>query len=270
MATMIVDQIALHGQMRDVALARINVGADMANHDVLRAEAEIAIMEAEQASLVDERDGIVAMLDTLRGADVGDPIGEVELPTLGPLPDVDAAAALASAAPEVEAARAMRDEADAQVGIARKMSWPMVMVEGEYEEKIGMPDGVGIGISVTIPLGWNDRPRRERAMARTMVRAADREAAAMEKMANAETRMAWSEARAATRKVTAIDTAIAKNADVIASAQAAYVSGTGDLLPYLDVLMERQALETRRIQAVAAEGVARFEVSRVVGAEVGP
>jgi outer membrane protein TolC len=270
MATLIDEQIALLGQMRDVALGRVQVGMDMAHHDVLRAESEIAIMEAEKASLVDERDAIVAMLNTLRGREVTEPIGDVELPALDPLPDVDAAAALASASPEVEAARAMRDEADAQVGIARKMYWPMVMVEAEYEQKIGMPDGVGIGISVTIPLWWNDRQDRELAMAKTMVRAADREADAMAKMASAEARMAWSGARAATRKVTALDTAIDKLDDVIGSAQTAYVAGTGDLLPYLDSLMERQTLQSRRIQAVSAEGIARFEVSRVVGAEVTP
>jgi len=270
MTALIDDQIALLGQMRDVALARVKVGMDMAHHDVLRAESEIAAMEAEKASLIDERDAIVAMLNTLRGRDATAAIGAVELPALAPLPDVGAAAALAATAPEVQAARSMRAAADAQLGLAKKMYWPMVMVEGEYEQKLGMPDGVGIGISISIPLWWRDRQDREVAMARTMVRAADREASAMQKMADADVRMAWSRARAATRKVGALDVAIEKLEGVIASAQAAYVSGTGDLLPYLDALMELQTLKTRRISALSAEGVARFEVSRVVGAEVEP
>lgn len=268
MASLIDDQITLLGQMRDTALSRVSVGADMAHHDVLRAESEIASMDAEKASLADERDAIVAMLNTLRGRDATEEIGDVELPAMDPLPDADSAAALAVGSPEVEAAHAMRDEADAQVGLAKKMYWPMVMVEGEYEEKIGMPDGVGIGVSVTIPLWWHDRQDHELAMAKTMVRAAERDEAAMQKMADADVRMAWSEARADQRKVDALDTAITKMQDVISSSQAAYVSGSSDLLTYLESIMKLQDLKTRRIQAIAAEGTARFEVSRVVGADV--
>lgn len=66
------------------------------------------------------------------------------------------------------------------------------------------------------------------------------------------------------------EAAIDKTQDVIDSAQTAYTAGTGDLLPYLDAIMELQELESRRIAAVSAEGVAHFEVSRVVGAAVTP
>jgi outer membrane protein TolC len=270
MATLIDDQLALLGQMRDAALARVTVGAEMAHHDVLRAESEIASMEAEKASLADEHDALVTMLNTLRGHEPTEAVGEVELPALEALPDADTAAALAVGAPEVEAARAMRDEADAQVGLARKMYWPMVMIEGEYEQKLGMPDGIGIGISVTIPLWWHDRQDHELAMAKSMVRAAEREESAMQKMAAADARMAWSEARASTRKLDALVIAIAKMREVIDSAQALYVTGNGDLLPYLESVMKLQELRTRQIQATADAGVARFEVSRVVGAEVTP
>lgn len=270
MAQLIEQQIAVLNQMRDAALSRVSVGMAMGHHDVLRAESEIASMEAERASLADEREAIVVMLNTLRGHDSSEPIGAVELPSSDLVPTANAAAALAVGSPEVQSARAMRDEAAAEIGLAKKMYWPMVMVEGQYQQKIGMPDGVGVAVSVSIPLWWHDRQDHELAMTRSMARAAEREETAMRAMAEADARMAWSQARAAGRKVDALDTAVSKMEETIASAEAAYIAGTGELLPYIDAVMELQDLKSRRIQAIASRGAARFEVDRIVGAEVSP
>lgn len=270
MGALIDGQLALLDQMRQAALARVSVGTDMAHHDVLRAESEIAAMNAERATLADERSAIVAMLNTLRGHDPMEAIGDVELPPLALVPDPATAAAQASRAPEVERARAMEAEADAEVGLARRMYLPMVMVEGQYQQQIGMPDGIGLAVSLTIPLWWRDRQDNQLAMARSMVRAAEREQKAMTAMAAAEVRMAVGGAQAAAHKLDALGTAIAKLQETIASAEAAYVAGRGDLLPYLDAVMELQTLQSRRIQAIAAQGTARFEVDRIVGAEVAP
>ena len=273
MGRIVDEQIALLERMREAGLALVKAGmGSMGHHDVLRAESEIAVMEAERASLEDERLAIAAMLNTLRGRDVDEAIGLAELPASDPLPELDVAAAAADGTPEVAAARAMKDGATAQRELARRMYWPMVMVEAEYEQNLdGMPDGVGIGISVTIPLWWWDRQDNEIAMARAMERAAEREEDAMTKMANAELRMAWSRARAAERKVGALeDAAIPKLRETIVSIESAYIAGTGDFISLLDAVMELKELEGKRVEAVVRRGVARFELDRIAGDEVAP
>jgi cobalt-zinc-cadmium efflux system outer membrane protein len=273
MGRIVGEQIALLERMREAALALVSAGmGTMGHHDVLRAESEIAAMEAERASLEDERDAIVAMLNTLRGREVAESIGPAELPAVAPLPDLDVAAAAAVGTPEVAAARAMKEGATAERQLALRMYWPMVMVEAEYEQNLdGMPDGIGLGISLTIPLWWWDRQDREVAMARAMERAADREEEAMTRMADAELRMAWSQARAAERKLAALeDAAIPKLRETIASIEAAYIAGTGDFISLLDAVMELQELEEKRVEAIVRRGVARFELDRIAGDEVSP
>jgi len=273
MGRIVDEQLEILDRMREAGLALVRAGmGSMGHHDVLRAESEIAIMEAERASLDDERLAIAAMLNTLRGHEVDEPIGPVELPAEAPLPDLEVAAAAATGAPEVTAARAMKDGAAAQQQLARRMYWPMVMVEAQYEHNLdGMPDGVGIGISVTIPLWFWDRQDNEVAMARAMVRAAEREEDAMTEMAGAELRMAWSGARAAERKVDALeDVAIPKLRETIASIEEAYIVGTGDFLSLLDAVMQLNELEGKRVAAIARRGVARFELDRIAGQEVAP
>jgi cobalt-zinc-cadmium efflux system outer membrane protein len=263
-------QISVLERMRDAALARVRAGMDMGHHDVLRADAEIASMEAERASLADERAAIVAMLNALRGRPADEHVGEPVLPAVANLPALRAVVARSGQAPEVTSARAMGAAARARVDLARRMYWPMVMVDVGYQQKLdGMPDGLLAGVSLTVPLAWRDRQRNEVAMARTMVRAADVEVSSMKRMAEAELQMAWSRARAAERAVAVLEsTALPRLRETIASIEAAYASGQGGFLSLLDAVMQLQELELRRVAAVAARGVARFELDRIAGVEV--
>jgi len=272
MGELLDEQIATLERMRESALARVRSGMEMGHHDVLRAESELAAMQAEKASLADQRAAMAAMLNTLRGHAPDEPIGELALPAAAALPSIDSFASLAAGTPEVAAARAMRDAATAKERLARTMYLPMVMVMGEYEQNFGgMSDGLGVGVSVSIPLFTRARPKSEIAMAVAMARAAEREAAAMQRMADADLRMAWSQTRAADRRIDALEhAAIPKLRETIASSEAAYVSGSGNFLSLLEAVMALQQLEAQRIEAVAARGVARFTLDRIAGAEVSP
>jgi outer membrane protein, heavy metal efflux system len=271
MASIIDEQLALLARMRESGLALVRAGMGrMGHHDVLRAESEIAAMEAERASLADERSAMTAMLNTLRGRPAEQAIGAVELPAHRALPAIEAVTGTARATPEAAAARAMQDRALAEQRLARRMYLPMVMVEAEYEHNLGgMPDGVGVGVSVTIPLWWWDRQRSEVEMARAMVRAAQREEEAMTSMADAELRMAWSRARSSERELTVLEeAAIPKLRETIASIEAAYAAGTGEFIALLDAVMELKNLELRRVRAAVRRGVARFELDRIAGRAV--
>jgi cobalt-zinc-cadmium efflux system outer membrane protein len=271
MARIIDAQVALLGRMREAGLALVRAGmGNMGHHDVLRAESELVVMEAERASLADEREAIVAMLNALRGLPEGEAIGAVELATPAPLAAVDVEASAALDTPEVAAARAMKERAEAERALARMMYWPMVMIEAEYEQKLdGMPDGFGVALSVTLPLWWWDRQDREVAMAGAMVRVAERDEVAMRTMAGAELRMAWSRARGAERKLDALENAaIPKLRETIGSVEAAYISGSGQFIALLDAVMQLKELESRRAAAVVERGVLRFELDRIAGRQV--
>ncbi len=273
MVRIVDEQLALLARMREAALALVRAGmGGMGHHDVLRAESEMAAMEAERASFADERLAIVAMLNTLRGRAPTEPVGAVELPGAGALPHPDRIVAAASRTPEVAAARAMKESAVAQRELAQRMYLPMVMLDIEYEQKLdGMPDGLGLGVSVTVPLWWWDRQRNEVAMARAMERAAERETVAMTAMADAELRMAWSRARAAERRVTALENAaIPKLRETLISIETAYVAGTEKFITLLDAVMELKALEAARAEAVVRRGVLRYELQRIAGNQVLP
>jgi cobalt-zinc-cadmium efflux system outer membrane protein len=265
MARLIDEQIVLLQRMREAGLSRVRAGMQMGHHDVLRAEAEIERMKAQRASLEDERAAMAAMLNALRGRPQDEPVGELRLPARAPLPSLQTVLGRAGSNPELLGARAMSRAARSERTLAGKMYLPMVMVEGEYEQKLdGMPDGLGFSVVLTVPLWWRDRQDREVQMVDAMILAADRDVEAMQAMAEANLRMAWSRARAAERRLEALESsAIPRLEETIKSAEAAYQAGTGDFLALLETSMTLQELRMERLQMVADVAVARFELERV-------
>ena len=264
------DQIALMREMRQAALDRVRAGMAMGHHDALRAEAEIARMEAERSSLDDERAAMAAMLNTLRGRADDPSIPRVALPTRAPVPRLEALAGRAARSPEVAAARAMRREAEAERDLARKMYLPMVSLEAMYEQRLeGERDTWGGAVMFSVPLWWRDRQRNEVAMAEAMIARARREELAMRQMGSAELRMAWSRLRAADRRVTALDDrALPSMRESVASTRSGYVAGRADFLVLLEALSALRELEMERLEAVRDRETARFALQRVAGAPI--
>ena len=262
-------QLATLERMKDAAKARYVAGM-MGHHDFLRAQAELATMQAEKASLDSEREAMAAMLNALRGRPFGEPVGEVMLPGRRPLPDVDGLLARAEERPELEAMRWMRAEMESRRTLARRMSLPMPMVSGFYEQRLkGMPDSVGGIVGFTVPLWWFDRQRNEVRMAEAMVQRAQKDLEAMEVMTRTDLRMAWSRARAADLTLRALEeTALPRMRETIAASESAYVSGSADFLALLEATMARQRLEAERLRAVARREAARYELERLLGASV--
>jgi outer membrane protein TolC len=271
MSRLIVEQIVLLQRMREAGLSRVRAGMQMGHHDVLRAEAEIERMKAQRASLDDEHAAMAAMLNALRGRPQDEPVGEVRLPARAPLPSLEAVLERSGSNPELLGARAMSRAARSERTLAGKMYLPMIMVEGEYEQKLdGMPDGFGLSLVLTMPLWWRDRQDREVQMADAMVKAADLDVEAMGTMAEADLRMAWSRARGAERRLEALESsAIPRLEETIKSSEAAYQAGTGDFLSLLEASMALQEQRMERLQMVADVAVARFELERVSGTSFG-
>ncbi len=270
MTALIDRQVAALTAMREAALARYSAGMDMGHHDVLRAEAEIAEMEAEKATLEEERIAVVAMLNVLRGRPGEEEAGGPVLPPRGDLPTLAGALGAAGGRPEIEGALAMKQEAKAELSLARKMYLPMLMVGASYQQRTGgMPDALGLEATLTLPIWWWDRQSNEVAMNRAMVRRAEREVEAMTLMTDAEVRMVWSRARGAERSLEVLeDQAIPKMKETVESSRAGYAAGTAEFLSLLDAVLALRELETRRLDAVVRFETARWELGRLVGSPV--
>jgi outer membrane protein, heavy metal efflux system len=268
MRSLLARQISTLERMRDAAKARYVAGMMMGHHDILRAEAELASMTAERTALESERQAMVAMLNFLRGHPLDEPVGEAVLPTREPLPEVEPLLARSEGSPELEAMRWMRTEMEARRALARRMYLPMPMVAGFYEQRPGeMPDSVGGMVGFTVPLWWFDRQQNEVRMADAMLLRAQRELESMEAMTRADLLMAWSRARAADLALQALEeTALPRMRETVTSAEAAYVSGSGDFLSLLEATMARQRMEGERIQALIRRESAHFELARLLGA----
>ncbi len=264
------DQISLMREMRQAALDRVRAGMAMGHHDALRAEAEIARMEAERSSLDDERAAMAAMLNTLRGRSDDSSVPRVALPRRAAIPPLVPITRRASRTPEVDLARAMRREAEAERDLAKKMYLPMIALEGMYEHRLeGEQDTWGAAVMFSIPLWWRDRQRNEVAMAEAMIARARREELAMRQMASAELRMAWSRLRAADRRVTALEErALPSIRESVASTRSGYVAGRADFLLLLESLTALRELEMERLEAVRDRETAEFELQRVAGAPI--
>ncbi len=262
-------QLDLMRRMRQAALDRVRAGMEMGHHDVLRADAEIARMEAERVSLDDERAAMAVMLNTLRGRGDDDSVPRVRLPAAAAVPPPRELVARAAQTPEVAAARAMREEAEAERALAGKMYLPMVMVEGTYQQQLdGMRDTWGAAVMFSVPLWFRDRQRNEVAMADAMIARAEREERAMRQMASAELRMAWSRVRAEVRRVEALEkSAIPSLQESVRSTESAYAAGRADFLVLLEALVTLRELEMKRLEAVARREIARFELDRIAARE---
>jgi outer membrane protein, heavy metal efflux system len=266
------EQIAAMERMRASAMARYAAGLMMVHHDVLRADAEIAAMRAEAFALERERDGMVGMLNTLRGVPLLQPIDSVALPARREVPPSDDAVSLAGSSPEVAAAAAMVREMEARQSLARRMYLPMVMVGAMVEQSPDPMMGTTYGaeISLSVPLWAFDRQRNEVRAARAMLRRAETDQRAMSSMSAAEARMAWARAAGADRELRAIEeTALPRMREAVTSSQAAYAAGTESFLPVLEAILSLQDLEGVRLEAVVRREVALFELSRVSGAALG-
>lgn len=269
MGRVLAAQVSLLERLRDAAKARYGAGLMMGHHDVLRAEAELAAMRAEQASLGDERKAIGSMLNVLRGRAPEAPVGEPALAPREPLAEVDRFLEAGARRPEIVGARAMKRQMEAERALAGREYLPMVMVGATFEQQLRMANTFGAEVTFSVPLWWWDRQAKMVAAADAMVQRSERDVAAMTAMTAADVWMSWSRAKGAERKLEALENvAIPMLRETVAADEAAYASGTTPFLTLLEASMALRTRETERLRAVVGREAARYELARLVGVEL--
>ena len=238
--------------------------------DVLRAEIEVARLEALAGALVSEVRGAEAMLNTSLAQDADQPVPPLAPVVLAaPVPAWDRIKALLTERPELAAVRAEVARADADVQVMRDMYRPMATIR--TGPAYTMTDGGGwmamVGVSLPV---WRGKLRAGVAEAEAMRAMSEAELRAMSRMVEGDAAAAVQQVRAAHDRQAAIRTDVLPRARMaIGPAVAGYTSGQ---LPLVSVIEAVQALWLVQADLIAADtelGLAWARLGRAVGSYEG-
>ena len=259
------EQIAFARDVVNAANARYASGT-APQSDVLRAEVEVARLEASARGLVSEVRAAEAMLNTALGR-----AAELLVPALAPppapgpvAPGLLLQAAIASR-PELAAGRAEVARAEADIRVMRDMFRPMATIR--TGPAYTMAEGRGwmamVGLSVPI---WRGKLRAGVAEAQAMRQMAEADLRAMTRMVEGQAVVAANELQAARDRQAALATDVLPRARMaIQPAIASYASGQ---LPLVSVIEAVQALWLVQADLIVADtqfGLAWARLGRATG-----
>lgn len=238
--------------------------------DVLRAEVEVARLDALARALVSEVRGAEAMLNTTLALDADQPVPPLAPLVLAePVPAWAGIKAALAARPELAAAQAEIARADADVQVMRDMFRPMATIR--TGPSYTMADGKGwmamVGVSLPI---WRGKLRAGVAEAQAMRAMSEGDLRAMTRMIEGDAAVAVNQVQAARDRQSAIRTDVLPRARMaIEPAVAGYTSGQ---LPLVSVIEAVQVLWLVQADLIAADtelGLAWARLGRAVGSYEG-
>jgi outer membrane protein TolC len=259
------EQIALARDVVSAADARYASGT-APQSDVLRAEVEVARLEALARALASEVRGAEAMLNTSLALDPAlpvPPLAPLDLPEA--LPSWPAIEAALAPRPELAAGRAEVARAEAELQVMRDMYRPMATVR--TGPAYTMADGQGwmamVGISLPI---WRGKLRAGVEEAQAMRAMSEADLQAMTRMIQGDAALALSQLQAARdRQVALRDDVLPRARMAIEPAVASYAAGR---LPLVSVIEAVQALWSVQADLISADtelGMAWVRLARASG-----
>jgi outer membrane protein, heavy metal efflux system len=259
------EQIAFARDVVAAANARYASGT-APQSDVLRAEVEVARLEALARALVSEVRGAESMLATSLGLEA-----DTMLPALEPVvvaqppPPWPILRAALTGRPELSAVRAEIARAEADVQVMRDMYRPMATIR--TGPSYTMADGKGwmamVGLSLPI---WRGKLRAGVAEAQAMRAMSEADLRAMTRMFEGEAATATNQVQAWRDRQDALTTNVLPRARMaIVPAIAGYTAGQ---LPLVSVIEAVQALWTVQADVIVADvelGLAWVRLGRAIG-----
>ena len=238
--------------------------------DVLRAEVEVARLEAFARGLTSEVRGAEAMLNTSLALDAELPVPPlVPVALAQPVPPWSVIKSALTGRPELAAGRAEISRAEAEVQVMQDMFKPMATIR--TGPAYTMTDGNGwmamFGLSLPI---WRGKLRAGVAEAQAMRAMSEADLRAMTRMIEGEAAVAVSQLQAARDRQTAISADVLPRARMaIDPAVAGYTAGR---LPLVSVIEAVQALWLVQADLIAADtelGLAWARLGRAIGSYEG-
>jgi outer membrane protein, heavy metal efflux system len=251
----------------EVLRKREKAGAS-SGYDLIRAEREISLLEADQGSAqarVEEAHGLLASFfslaptsQSLRAA------GRLSMPTV---PDLAILVSRSEARGDILAERQLADSSAFSMEAARRKLYPEPVVSGGLKSLVvnGNRES-GYVLSLTVPLPFFDRGKAE--MAR---RAAQSRADAIKAEVQLRLKGAWEETRI---RVGAAEVyqkkAVAETGDLVRIARSAYEGGEVGILELLDAYRTQRDVRLRMQELAATARQSALELERLAGEEVIP
>ncbi len=259
------EQIGFARDVVQAANARYG-GGTSPQADVLRAEVEVARLQAVAKTLLGEVRSAEAMLNTSLALEADSPVPElVPLAFPGPIPAWIAIKTSLTTRPELVAGRAEIARAEADVLVMRDMYRPMMTIR--TGPAYTMTDGRGwmamVGISLPI---WRDKLRAGVAEAEAMRAMSEADVRAMTRMIEGEAAVAVNQLQAANDRQTALRNDVLPRARmVIEPAVAGYASGQLPLVSVIEAVQALWLVQSDLIAADTALGLAWTRLGRAIG-----
>ena len=263
------EQTAFARDVVSAANARYASGT-ASQSDVLRAEVEVARLNAHARALVSEVRAAAAMLNTSLALDAELPVPDLApLALTQPVPAWSVIKAALTSRPELTAGRAEIARADAEVQVMRDMFRPMATIRTGPSYTMAEGRGWMAMVGVSLPI-WRGKLRAGVAEALAMRAMSDADLKAMTRMIEGDAAVAVNQVQAARDRQAAL------NGDVLPRARmaiepvvAGYAAGR---LPLVSVIEAVQALWSVQSDLIAAEtelGLAWARLGRALGSYEG-
>ncbi len=263
MGPILEQQIELAGQLKDAASARYASGTGNQS-EVLRAEVEIARLEALQRALGSEIRSAETMLNANIGREPSVSVPPLQSPPLDmDIPSVEQVSNLSTQrSPELQGAAAEIGRASADVDAMRSMYAPMGMVRFGYASTMAEGSGAMVMLGVSLPI-WREKLRQGVAEARAMESMASYDRVAMERMIESEAMSARADLEAAQIKYLALrDDVVPRALRLVDPSLAFYASGQGTLAAVIEAVQALWAAQQESVMAEAELGVAWARLNR--------
>ena len=264
-ASLVDEQIAFARDVVNAANARYASGT-APQSDVLRAEVEVARLEALARALIGEVRAAEAMLNTSLALDADNPVPPLAPVALAqPIPAWSSLKAALTSRPELAAGRAEIARAEADVQVMRDMFKPMATIRTGPAYTMAEGRGWMAMVGLSLPI-WRGKLRAGVAEAQAMRGMSEADLRAMTRMVEGQAAVAVNQLEAARERQAALNTNVLPRARMaIEPAVASY--GTGQL-PLVSVIEAIQALWGVQSDLIAADtqlGLAWARLSRAIG-----
>lgn len=258
-------------------VARAMYGAGTGRQsDVLRANVEIARMEADIAKMTAMRKVAAARLNGLLDRPAETPVPSPVLPTLpATTPERDTLRGWAEETrPMLEKGREGVERADAGVDLARKEIWPDLAVGLQYGQRdlgMGTERMGGAMVGFSIPIFAAGRQLRMRDEATAMRRMAEADLADMRASVDAEIGALLAELERARTLIDLYETAVIPQAEAnVESSFSSYRVGSVDFMTLVDAQMTLNQYEQENYELLAAYGTAISRLEATIGRDLPP
>jgi outer membrane protein, heavy metal efflux system len=266
MSDVLANQLNLARRVVDSAAARYSSGTG-SQADVLRAEVEVARVDAARRSIASQIRAAQSMLNVAMGLPPLTPMGDLTYASaLTELPSrASAEGAALSTRPELRMGEAEIDRALAEIDVMRSMYKPMATIRAGRASTMAEGPGAMLMIGVSVPI-WRDRLRAGVAEARSMERMARADLEAMKLMVAGEAAAACEEVEAARESVRSLEVeVIPRAAMAVDSALAAYSSGQGSMVSVMDAFDALWRSRGDLVMASSQLGEASVSLERALG-----